>query len=314
MENLIFSLNATIPVFLLMVIGMGLKKLRWISEDFASQMSKFVFLVPLPVLLFKDLATVNFIEAWNFKFVVFCFMATILSIFIVFLLSLLLKEHGERGEFIQGTYRSSAALLGIALINNIYGSSVMGPLMIIGSVPLYNVMAVIVLSFFQEKNQKIDKTVWKKTLKGIVTNPIIIGIIVGFTWSILQLPMPTILSKTVNNVGAMATPMGLIAMGASFDMNKAIGKMKPTLLATVMKLFGFCAVFLPLAVMLGFVKDQLVAILIMLGSPTTVACYVMAKNMGHDGVLSTNIIMLTTLLSGFSITFWLYILRCMELI
>lgn len=241
-------------------------------------------------------------------------MTTVFSILIAFLLSLFLKEDGERGEFIQGTYRSSAALLGIALINSIYGNSVMGPLMVIGSVPLYNVMAVVVLSFFQPEKHKIDKEIWKNTFKGIVTNPIIIGIVVGLIWSILRLPMPTILSKTVNNVSSMATPMGLIAMGASFDMKKAIGKVKPTILATLMKLFGFCVLFLPLAVMFGFVKDQLVAILIMLGSPTTVACFVMSKNMGHDGVLSTNIVMLTTLISGFSITFWLYVLKCLEFI
>jgi len=314
MDNLLFSLNATLPVFLLMILGMLFKKIGWISESFATQMSQFVFLVPLPVLLFKDLATVNFSQVWNFKFVAFCFIVTILSILIAFLISLLLRDKSERGEFIQGAYRSSAALLGIALINNIYGSSVMGPLMIIGSVPLYNIMAVVVLTFFQKEQNKINKDIWIKTLKGIITNPIIIGIIIGLLWSVLQLPLPPIVSKTVNNISSIATPMGLIAMGASFDMKKAIGKIKPTLLASFMKLFGFCMIFLPIAIMLGFVNDQLIAILIMLGSATTVSSYVMAKNMGHSGVLSTNVVMLTTLISGFSITFWVYVLKCLELI
>lgn len=314
MDNLIFSLNATLPVFILMVLGMLFKKIGWVNEAFATAMNKFVFLVPLPVLLFRDLATVDFVEAWNFKFVVFCFLATLLSIALSFFISMLLKDKSIQGEFIQGSYRSSAALLGIALISNIYENSVMGPLMIIASVPLYNIMAVVVLSFFQPEHKKIDIKLLKRTALKIVTNPIIIGIIVGLFWSFLKLPLPTILSKTVNNISSMATPMGLIAMGATFDFKKALGKVKPALLASFMKLFGFGIIFLPVAILLGFVEDQLVAILIMLGSATTVSSFVMAKSMGHAGTLSANIVMLTTLLSGFSITFWLYILRSLNLI
>ncbi|WP_050637084.1 AEC family transporter [Candidatus Stoquefichus sp. SB1] len=314
MDSLIFSLNATVPVFLMMILGIVLKKIGWIEETFASQMNKFVFLVPLPVLLFQDLATVNFSEAWNFKFVMFCFMVTVVSILIVIIISSFLKERSLRGEFIQASYRSSAALLGVALIQNIYGHSVMGPLMIIGSVPLYNVIAVTVLSYYQPQSEGVHRAILKNTLKGILTNPIIIGIVTGLLWSILKLPMPAILSKTVSHVSAMATPMGLIAMGASFDMKKALGKMKPAFVATFIKLFGFCILFLPVALMLGFRNEELVAILIMLGSATTVTCFVMAKNMGHAGILSSNVVMLTTLLSGFSITFWLYLLKIFEYI
>ena len=80
MESLIFSLNATVPVFLMMVIGMVLRKVGWVDEDFASKANKFVFRLPLPVLLFSDLATVDFTEVWDLKFVLFCFLATLASI------------------------------------------------------------------------------------------------------------------------------------------------------------------------------------------------------------------------------------------
>ena len=87
MNNLIFSLNATLPVFLMMVLGIVLKKIGWVSDSFASQMNKFVFLVPLPLLLFQDLATVDFKDAWDFKFVAFCFLVTLLSIILVVFIS-----------------------------------------------------------------------------------------------------------------------------------------------------------------------------------------------------------------------------------
>ena len=314
MENLIFSLNATVPVFLMMVLGLVFRKLGWIDDVFALKMNKFVFLVPLPVLVFEDLATVDFSEVWDLKFVLFCFAATLISIGIAAAVSFLWRDKSIQGEFIQASYRSSAALLGIAFIQNIYGNAGLAPLMIIGSVPLYNVMAVIVLAFFRPERKRLDKELWKSTLKGIVTNPIIIGIAAGILWSALKIPMPPILEKTVSNVGAVATPLGLMAMGATFDIRKAFAKVRPAAVAAVMKLVGFAAVFLPLAVMLGFRREELVAILVMLGSATTVSCFVMAKNMGHEGVLTSSVVMLTTLFSAFTLTGWLYVLRSMGMV
>ena len=290
------------------------RKLGWMDEVFAAKMNKFVFLVPLPVLLFEQLATVDFSEVWDIKFILFCFVVTAISITISTLISLLWKDRSVKGEFIQATYRSSAALLGIAFIQNIYGTAGMAPLMIIGSVPLYNIMAVVVLSVFKPGNNSFDKALVKKTLKGIATNPIIIGIVVGFVWSALKLPMPLILHKTVSSIGATATPMGLMSMGATFEMKKATSKMKPTLVAVFMKLVGFCAIFLPMAALLGFRNEELIAILVMLGSATTVSCFVMARNMGHEGTLSSGVIMMTTLLSAFTLTMWLDVLRSFGLV
>lgn len=314
MENLVFCLNATVPVFLMMLLGLAFRRLGWIDDVFAAKMNKFVFLVPLPVLVFQDLATVDFSEVWNPGFVLFCFCATLLSILIAAAFSLLLKDRSQRGEFIQASYRSSAALLGIAFIQNIYGNAGMAPLMIIGSVPLYNVIAVAVLSFFSPVQKKMSREVWKKTLKGIVTNPIILGIAAGLIWSALRIPMPPILEKTVSNVASVATPMGLMAMGATFDLRKAFARVRPAAAASLLKLIGFAAVFLPTAVWLGFRREELVAILVMLGSATTVSCFVMAKNMGHEGVLTSSAVMLTTLFSAFTLTGWLYILRTAGLI
>lgn len=314
MENLIFSLNATIPIFLMMLLGMLFRKLGWMDEVFAAKMNKFVFLVPLPVLLFEQLATVDFSEVWDIKFILFCFVVTAISITISTVISLLWKDRSIKGEFIQATYRSSAALLGIAFIQNIYGTVGMAPLMIIGSVPLYNIMAVVVLSVFKPGNNSFDKALVKKTLKGIATNPIIIGIVAGFVWSAFKLPMPSILHKTVSSIGATATPMGLMSMGATFEMKKATSKMKPTLVAVFMKLVGFCAIFLPMAALLGFRNEEMIAILVMLGSATTVSSFVMARNMGHEGTLSSGVIMMTTLLSAFTLTMWLDVLRSFGLV
>lgn len=112
MENLIFSLNATVPIFLMMVLGMIFRKIGWMDIEFAEEMNKFVFLVPLPVLLFSDLATVDFEEVWNIRFVIFCFIVTFISIAIVAGISFLWKDKTIQGEFIQSSYREQCSTFG----------------------------------------------------------------------------------------------------------------------------------------------------------------------------------------------------------
>ena len=148
MENLIFCLNATIPIFLTLMLGLFFRKIGLFDDTFVSRLNKFVFNAALPALLFLDIAKSDFYSVWNTKFVLFCFFVTLISIGISTGLSYLLKPRNIQGEFIQASYRSSAAILGIAIIQNLYGNAGMAPLMIIGSVPLYNVMAVITLSLF----------------------------------------------------------------------------------------------------------------------------------------------------------------------
>ena len=322
MENLVFSLNATIPIFALMVLGYLFRKIGLIDEKAAAWMNKFVFKAALPVLVFKDLAGQDFAKTWDGKFVLFCFGATSLSIAVIALLSKwIVKDRAKRGEFIQSSYRSSAALLGIAFIHNIYGDAAagMGPLMILGSVPLYNIFAVIVLMLTAEntddptQGQDMHKRI-RSTIRGIFTNPIILGIVVGMLWSVLRIPQPKVFQTTISNISALATPLGLMSMGATFEFQKALKELKPALIASFIKLFVLAAVFLPLAVMLGFAGEQIVAILVMLGSATTVSCYIMAKSMGHEGTLSSSVIMLTTFGCSFSLTFWLFLLRSLQVI
>ncbi len=342
MENLVFSLNATAPIFALMVLGYLFRKLGLIDEKAAGWMNKFVFKIALPVLVFKDLASQDFAGTWNGKFVLFCFIVTSVSIAVIALFSkVVVKDRGKRGEFIQSSYRSSAALLGIAFIHNIYGdaASGMGPLMILGSVPLYNIFAVIVLMLTADDRDKKKSTenelakssmagkekaagkttqgqsaLLKKTLYGIVTNPIILGIAIGFLWSLIRIPQPKIFQTIVTDIAGLATPLGLMSMGATFEFRKAIGDIKPALVAALIKLLALPAIFLPIAVVLGFAGEQIVAILVMLGSATTVSCYIMAKSMGHEGTLSSSVIMLTTFGCSFSLTLWLFVLRSLGVI
>lgn len=313
-ENLFFSLNATLPIFLTMAAGMLFRRMGLMDESFAAKTNTFVFRIALPVLLFEDLSCVAFDAVWDVKFVFFCFGITAVSILTLTLVSFMFVEKASRGEFVQGSYRSSAAILGIALIQNIYGNSGMAPLMIVATVPLYNVAAVLILSLMNPKQGRLDAKALKKAARGVAANPIIWGILLGVLWSLTGFSMPAVADKTLHNIAVLATPLGLMSMGASFEGKKALAKLRLTIVCSLIKLVGLAAAGLPLAVLFGFREEKLIAILIMLGSATTVSSYIMAKNMDCEGTLTASVVMVTTLFSSVTLTAWLYLLKTMGLI
>ncbi len=311
MDSFIFSLNATVPIFAIMVLGYILHRIGFITDEFANVANKFVFRVCLPCMLFLDLKNTDIRHNFDGSYIGFCAVVTIVSILIIWGLSkIFLKDKTEVGAFVQASYRSSAAILGIAFIQNIYGNSGMGPLMIIGAVPLYNVFAVLILTV--ESNDvsiQNSKGRIKTTILNILKNPIIIGIVLGILASGIQLKLPQMMEKTIQNLGIMASPLALIAIGAGFEGRKALAKMKPTLAATFIKLIGLAMLVLPIAIHLGFRDQKLLALLIMLASPSTPTAYIMAKNMHGDETLSSSIIVLTTVLSSVTLTGWIFLLR-----
>lgn len=300
----------------MMVFGGFIRKVKLLDDHTIGKINQFVFKALLPALLFKDLSTADFRAVWDTKFVLFCFFATAVSIGIAFLFSLLKKNRAERGEIVQASYRSSAAILGIAFVNNIYGQATMAALMIVGTVPLYNIIAVTILSLTapQETQKKNGRQLLRQTLKDVATNPIILGIAAGLLWSVLEIPQHVILSKSVSYLANMATPLSLIALGASFRIQDARGNLGISFGIAGIKLILFCLLFLPVAVWLGFRSEKLIAILVMLGSATTSSCFVMARNLGHKGTITACSVMLTTLLSAFTLTAWLFILKSLEYI
>lgn len=317
MENLLFSLNSTVPIFLVMVLGYFLKTIKMLGPGFVKEANTLNFKVALPALLFLDISTANIRDKWDTSYVLFCAGVTTIAFFSIWgLAKLLLKDNSLIGAFVQASFRSSAAILGVAFIQNMYGDSGMAPLMIIGTVPLFNIYSVLVLTF--EANSVREDTNLSHKLKAsvvnIAKNPIILGILFGLLVSLSGLTIPTMAAKTLKSVSNLATPLALIALGAGFEGKKAIAKLKPTIAASLIKLVVLPALFLPFACLFGFGNEKLVALLIMLASPTTVSCYIMAENMDNDGVLSSSIIVLTTFLSAFTLTFWIFLLRTMQLI
>lgn len=311
MEHFIYSINATLPVFLVMIIGYILKEVKMLDQHFAAKANSFNFHITLPCLVFQDIASTDMKSNFDLKFVLFCAIVTTICFWGVWgCARFFVKDNSIRGAFVQAAFRGSAAVFGIAFIVNIYGNSGMAPLMIIGAVPLYNIYSVLVLTFEAEENQEQKDTI-KRACINIAKNPILLAILLGCIFSVTEIygKTPVIFTKTLGNFSKLASPLALICIGVTFEGKQALKKLKPTFVASFYKLLLQPAIFLPIAISMGFTKEKLMALIIMLGSPTTPSCYIMAKNMKNDGVLSSSIIVLTTLLSAVSLTMWIFIVK-----
>ena len=270
MSDFLFSINVTLPIFLVMVFGWVLHQIGMLDEHFVTVANRFNFKVTLPFMLFRDIASVDIWEVFDLKFVLFCAIVSTICFWSIWgLTKVFLKDQSMRGAFVQASFRSSAAVMGLAFISNIYGSSAMGPLMIIGAVPLYNIYSVIVLTFEAEGELEEGKGKIKEAIVNIAKNPIILSIFAGLIVALLGIQFPMLVNKTINMVAQLAPPLALIG---------------------------------------------LFAILFMLASPSTPRCYIMAKNMNNDGVLTASVIVSTTLLAAFTLTFWIFLLRSFGLI
>ena len=316
MENFIYSVDATFPIFLVMVIGYILKQIGMLNDNFVTVANRFNFKVTLPFMLFRDISGVDIRAVFDIRYVLFCALVSTACFWIIWGgVKLFLKDQSMRGAFVQASFRSSAAVMGLGFIQNMYGSSAMGPLMIVSAVPLYNIFSVIVLTFEGAHSGEVDpKQKVKDACINIAKNPIILGILAGLVVGLLGIDFPVIVDKTVNSVAQMATPLALITIGAGFEGRKALAKIRPTIAASMIKLVVQPLIFLPVAAWMGFRGEQMIAILIMLASPTTPSCYIMAKNMDNDGVLTASVIVMTTLLAAFTLTGWIFILKTVGLI
>ena len=286
MENFIYSINVTMPIFLVMVIGYILKQIGMLNDNFVTVANKFNFKVTLPFMLFKDIAGVDIKAVFDIKYVLFCAIVSTICFWVVWgTAKFLVRDKTIRGAFVQSSFRGSAAVMGLAFIQNIYGSSAMGPLMIVSAVPLYNIFSVIVLTFEANDSTGIDKKAKiRQAGINICKNPIILSILAGLIVGLLGIQFPTLVNKTVSNVAQ-------------------------TMAASMIKLVLQPLVFLPVAAWMGFSGEKMIAILIMLASPTTPSCYIMAKSMNNDEVLTASVIVTTTLMAAFTLTGWIFLLK-----
>ncbi len=303
MENLILSFNVVLPLFICIMVGYLLRRIGLVDDVLRQGLNKLSFKVFLPIYLFQNIATTDLGAAFNPKLLMFGSTGLlVLFLVLMVLIPRIEPENARRGVLIQAIFRSNFALFGLPVALPLCGQERIGPtsLLLGVTVPIFNVLAVIALETFRGGQPSV-----RKMLKGIATNPLIIGSLLGIAFNLLGVTLPETVAKSVNDLGRVATPLSLVALGASFTFSSIRAFRRQLFIGVCGRLVAAPLLMVTLGILLGFRDETLVPILIMFGAPTAVSSFPMAQQMGGDSELAASLVVFTS--GGAIVTIFLFV-------
>ncbi len=300
------------PLALKLLLGFSIRKLNILSHSTFKEFNKLIFTLFLPALLFNNIYHSDIGEDFNGKLIIFA-LVSLTTLFTLFMLFVprIEKANEKRGVMVQAMSRSNFILFGIPVATSLYGEGSLGEATILVSfvVPLINVLSVISLEVFRNKEVDIFK-IGKK----IVTNPLIIASIAAYLFVLTPLHLPTIIEMFIIEIASIATPIALIILGGSVSFHTLNDSKVQLIVAIAGKLIIAPLIGITAAILMGFRSESLVILMAMFSSPTAVSSYSMALNMDGDAELAGLIILFTTFLSIITLFFITFALLAAGLI
>lgn len=332
MNDLLFALNAVLPIVLLIALGYVLKGLKLFTEEFLSVGNKLCFTVLLPTVLFDSVYDIESLSDVDASLVAYC-VGSIIAAFLLGLIvvKLFVPERDQKGVVLQCTFRSNYAMIGLPLAELLYGAEgkAIASLMAAFIIPTLNILAVIALTAFIKGDENEDGGFLKnlvRTLSGIIKNPLIIGVVAGIVVLIIRgifersgitfrLSDIEVLSKTVSFVAAATTPFALMVLGGQFALKHFAVYKKQIVIATFFRMVVVPALFVTIAVLLfGFKGAKIVTVVAIFGSPIATASAIMAREMHSDADLAGALVVSTTVVSSVTLVVLVTILKACAVI
>lgn len=314
LENLKISMNAVAPMFLIIALGYYIRHHGRIGEKELDRFNNLAFRIFLPCQLFMNMVNSDIKVALNLKLMAF----TILCVVLVYVLAFgsvlyFEKKATQRGVMIQAIFRSNFVLLGIPLVSAIYAGQDLGmvPVMIAVIVPLFNILAVITLELFRNSVANI-----KDILRGIITNPLILGSVLGLMAKAFPIPFHelTVFSTTIGYLGQIATPLMLFILGASFRFSSVSTTKKQIIFCCVGKLLISPAIVFFLSKSIGLYGIEVAILLGAFAFPPAANSYNMARQMEGDADLAANLVVVGTIASCFTLFLWIFLLQQLHML
>ena len=304
LNDLMFSANVVMPIFLLIMLGYVLTRLKVWDEHFLKIANNVCFKVLLPVLLFYNVASANIFEVFDVKLILYvCICACVICSLLFLVVPLFVKDKKRRGVMIQGTFRSNFLLFGVPLGASIGGDTgaVLAAVVASFYVPVINMLSVISLySFSDAKNKNL-----KAALLDIIKNPLIIGGVSGLVFSLIRnsigFEIPAMIDSTLFNIKSTATPLAFLILGGDLKFNNMLRNIKFSVFSVLGKIVLIPAIMLTVSSLLGFDKLSMAILIAVFATPNAVSSYAMARTYEADHELAGEIITLGTLLSIFTI-------------
>ena len=302
MSNFIVCLNAVLPIFLLMAVGYAAKCFGMLRREDINKINKVIFHVFLPVMMFYNIYQSDLDSAVRPRLILYAVGGVLCALALSVLLArFFVRERDRRGVVIQGIYRSNFVIIGAPIVSSLVEDADLGPVAVLLAivVPLYNVIAVILLEYYSG-----EKTPLKKLLLDILKNPLVLGSIVGFLALGLHLRLPVPLETVARQMTQVVSPMLLFLLGAFFCFDGLRRYRKELLLVCTGRLIVVPGIFLSLAALLGFRGLELAALIGVFASATATTSFAMTQQIGGDAELAGDIVVSTSALCSFTMFLW----------
>lgn len=307
MSNIQICVNAVLPMFIYIVVGAVINKLGMMNKEENTRFNRILFTFFYPVLLFNNIYEADLADLIDIKLICFALAFIAAEVLIITLVVVRIeKDDAARGAMVQAIYRSNFVLMGVMVVNNIFGEAGLpvAAMMVTVVVPFFNFIAVIVLEHFRGGKADIGTVIIN-----ILKNPLIIGALAGAVFSLAGIGLPGIIDDVLGGMSSATMPMALIMLGVSFDPSVITAKRKSILICVLGRLIVVPLIGLPLAALAGFRGPAFVTLLIMMASPTAVSSYPMAVAMDSDGEIAGSAVMISTPLSCITLFAWLFIFK-----
>lgn len=312
MNSFWIAVNVVAPLCVLIAIGYYAKESKMVSVSAFKQINQIVFKILIPTVLCRNIMETDLSVAFQPKLLAYGLGSIlILCAFLWVIVGKLEKDKKRAGVIIQAIYRSNFVLFGLTIASNMYGADnvAVTSVLIAFCVPLYNILAVLILQY-----HGMDHVDLSSVIKGLFTNPMLIGTAIGFVILLSGIQLPVFVKNSIADVAKIATPLALIVLGGTFEIQSVSKNAKPLFWITFSKLILVPAIFVTGAALLGYRQVELISILVMHASPIAVASYAMATEMNCDGELASQSILITTIFSIFSMVFWIFTLTSFGLL
>ena len=311
LQNFIICVNAVIPSAIYLITGIILKVAHVVTDDDVRKFTHMVFVALYPFIMFDNLYGKNIADHMDIRLGLYAVGFTCLQLFVSWIFVCRIEpDNYERGAMIQALYRSNYVLMGFPIAVSLFGKGNITAVAIIMMlvVPFYNASAVIIFETF--RGGKVDVM---GIVKRILTNPIIDGGIAAFIVMIIGIKLPSAAEAAVGALSDATSPIAMILLGAALNLNGFSSDRKRIAICTLGKLIVFPAFGIGGAVLIGIRDVGLIAVTLMVAAPVALASYAMASSMGGNGKLAGELVVMTTMVSCFTIPVWLFILKTANL-
>ncbi len=313
-QSLLFALSVTGPIFIMMGLGVLLKRVRLIDDHFIQVASTLVFRVCLPTLLFLSIQNASMPGADSLLIIGIALLVTLLFFLgLWFITPLLVKEHRDRGVFIQGCFRSNLGIIGLAFSARAFGNEglALASMIMAFVTVLYNVLSVIALTHFLKAS---GERRLKSVFMGIFSNPLILAIALSFIIKSLGLSLPSVILEAGAYFASMTLPLALLCIGGTLSLRSLRKSVRLGLWASFMKLLVLPGCTLAMAIFFDVSGMRLAVLFLMVSAPTAAASYVMVEAMKGNGELAANIIAMSTVWSILTVSLGLFLLKSTGLV